>query len=110
METLFLAFILLTISILGLFASGSFGSRAFFAFMLTGEAFAIGWILSMFGSAMAAWNRYGEPSPPFVLATLFAIVTALVTFPIASYRPKRTRDQQSKFKTQDEERKPHKSE
>ena len=94
MEALFLAFVLLALSFGGLIASRSFGSRVFFAFMLTCEAFAFGWVLSMFHSAMAAWNSYGESSPPYGLAIVFAVVTALITFSIAAHLPNRTQDKQ----------------
>ena len=94
MGNLFLALILGLIPIVGLFAFGSLGLRTCCALLVTGEAFACGWGLSMFISAMSAWNRYGEPNPPYGLAVAFAVVTALITLPIAMYRPKRTRGQQ----------------
>lgn len=88
METLLLALILGLVPFAGLFGCNSRGLRIFWAALVVGEAFACGWVLSMFASSMAGWNRYGEPDPPYILATVFAVVASLVALPIAMYQPK----------------------
>ncbi len=88
MEYVILAVMLGIVPCVGLFTSRSYALCSFWALVVTIEAFAIGWGLSMFVAAMSAWNRYGEPAPPHRLAITFGLVAAFVSFMIAMIRPR----------------------
>lgn len=88
MEYLILAVVVGLIPLVGLFMSRSYVLCSFWALLVTIEAFACGWGLSMFAAAMGAWNRYGEPAPPHRLAITFGLVAAFVSFMIAMIRPR----------------------
>jgi hypothetical protein len=88
MEYLILAVLVGLIPLVGLFVSRSYVLCSFWALLFTVEAFACGWGLSMIADSMAAWNRSGEPVPPYRLAITFGLVAALVSFTIAMIRPR----------------------
>jgi len=77
------------IPLIGLFRFQSVALRVVCALIITIEAFCCGWVLSSIVSAFQAWNRYGEPSPPYLLGGVFAAVAAAITLVIAikTFRP-----------------------
>jgi hypothetical protein len=89
MEYIILALIVGAGSLIGLFGCLSHGWRAFWAIIIIAQAFGYGWLLSMLTTALSAWNRYGEPSPPSTLATFFAVVATFATVPVVVFRRKK---------------------
>ena len=81
----------------GLFVSRSRVACVIWSVIVTIEAFWIGQGLSSFGAGMAAWNRYGEPPPSWMLGAIFAGLAVPVTlFLKACINANKTEQRQTK--------------